>query len=110
MGRWMQVVRECVPFWHERFSEFVVNEAAPHPLMYAARCLSRSHRERFPMIELVRFDSDAYVSEELWLDSASTERLLEEFRRLRRIVHADLAILRQIKGFITHPSHPSAPR
>jgi hypothetical protein len=39
----------------------------------------------FPMLEAVGLHSNRYVDENLWLDAAEVGRLIEEFRRLRRI-------------------------
>jgi hypothetical protein len=88
MGKWLEVLREKPPaeadgYFKRRPS--IVAELAPHPLLWAGRCLSRAHRTLFPTLDLVRQDSTAYVDECLSLDELQTKELLRELRRVRRI-------------------------
>ena len=74
---------------HERF---VIGEIAPHPLMYAFDQLCRANsgkretiEKHFPLLAAVSLNSNRYLNEDLWLDATEVGRLVEEFRRLRRI-------------------------
>jgi hypothetical protein len=86
MGKWMEVLRERPPdtLEHSGRLPLILAEIAPNPLMEAG-CHLGSYRSHFPMLDLVRRDSPAYVDEWLWLDRDSMDQLLAELRRIRRI-------------------------
>jgi hypothetical protein len=88
MGRWLEVLSERPPADADGYAQrcpLIVAEITPHPLLGAGRCLPRAFRDRFPMLDLVREDSSAYVDEWLWLDAPQVEVLLGELRRVRRL-------------------------
>ena len=102
MGRWMQVVR----IDGSSRQETVVSEVAPNPLINAFDALCEGNpgkresiRQHFPMLEAVG-TGDRYVDEEMSLQGEASERLLAEFRRLRRICGRE--------EFITGLNGPSA--
>jgi hypothetical protein len=57
-------------------------------------------REQFPMLEAVGLRSDRYVDEDLWLNAAEVEQLIDEFQRLRRVCRGE--------EFITHLDGPAS--
>ena len=87
MGKWMEVLSrrpgDTVGYAGRR--PLILAEMAPHPLLQAGLCLGREHRGLFPMLDLIRMDSPAYVDEWLWLDEVHMAELLAELRRVRRI-------------------------
>jgi hypothetical protein len=88
MGKWLEVLRERPSDGADGCEErlpYLVDEIAPHPLLWAGRCLSHAHREFSPILDLVHFGSGAYDGEWLWLDELQKEELLDELRRIRRI-------------------------
>jgi len=91
MGRWLEVLTERTPddVSYAGRLPYRVDEIAPHPLLAAGRCLGRAHRPLFPMLDLVREDSRAYVDEELWLDERQMREVLAELRRVRRVVRRE---------------------
>jgi hypothetical protein len=88
MGKWLEVLRERPPVGADGCRErrpHLVAEIASHPLLWAGRCLGRAHRGSFPMLDLARAGSTAYLDGGLWLDEFQKEQLLDELRRIRRI-------------------------
>jgi len=86
MGWWMEIHRERItPDENGTYQPLVMGETAPHPLMYAARCLGRVNCARFPLLNMIRFDSEAYIDETIWLDADAATRLLDEVQRLQRV-------------------------
>ncbi len=88
MGGWLEVLSQRpAPGADGRCDRIplLIDEIAAHPLLRAGRCLGREHRRLFPMLDLVRADSPAYVDEWLWLDERQVAALLDELRRARRI-------------------------
>ncbi len=86
MGKWLEVLSERLPDtvgYHDR-RPLRLAEIAPNPLLEAGRHLGL-YRPQFPMLDLVRRDSPAYVDEWLWQDCDQINELLAELRRIRRI-------------------------
>jgi hypothetical protein len=87
MGRWLELLRERPPLGADDYAQrrsLLIGEIAPHPLLWAALCLSRERRQLFPALDRVREDSTDYIDEKLWLDARQAGELLQELRRLRR--------------------------
>jgi hypothetical protein len=86
MGKWLEILRERPPETLDRSGRLplILAEISPQPLMEAGRHLG-PHRPKFPMLDLVRQDSSAYVDEWLWLDREQMDALLAELRRVRLI-------------------------
>lgn len=88
MGKWLEVLRDRPLAGADGYSQrrlLIVAEIAPHPLLEAGRWLGSENREFFPMLDLVRKRSPAYIDEWLWLDERQAKELLSELRRVRRI-------------------------
>ncbi len=87
MGRWMEVVSEYPPPRNDEgdYSDVVVDELAPHPLIYARSAMGRKAGAFFPELSRVWIHSGAYVDEDLWLSPAEVPPLLTELAELRQV-------------------------
>jgi hypothetical protein len=96
VGRWMEVVRRQPPQGHrhhdQAYEELIVREIAPHPLMHAFGALCQVNagqreviQKSFPTLEAVGLGSPRYIDDDLWLNADDLGKLVEEFRRLRRV-------------------------
>lgn len=67
----------------------LVDEIAPHPLIYCSRYLPSSHRSSFPQLHKLEPDSVHWIDEVQTVRGEELEQLIQEFQRIRRIARLE---------------------
>ena len=80
MGRWMKSLD---------IDGKLVDEIAPHPLIYCSRYLPSSHRSSFPQLHKLEPESGHWIDEVQTVRGEELEQLIQEFQRIRRIARLE---------------------
>jgi len=80
MGRWMKSMDK---------DGNLVDEIAPHPLIYCSRYLPSSHRSSFPQLQKLEPESVHWIEEVQTIKGEELKQLIQEFQRIRRIVRLE---------------------
>lgn len=71
------------------FEGRIIDEIAPHPLIYCSKYLPKNLRQEFPIINRLDLHSSKWVDEFQNLDSDKIPSLYLEFKRLRRLTRME---------------------
>lgn len=80
MGRWMKSLDK---------DGNLVDEIAPHPLIYCSRYLPKTLRTSFPQLHKLEPESGHWIEEVQTIEGENLMQLIEEFQRIRRIARME---------------------